>query len=245
MRNIFQTILLLALFLTASNAFAVKFANQFVEFELPAKWNCSLEGAEWVCQSTDEQRKRDAIIVLAAKLKGDQDSLEKYQEYLEKPRTFTAPNGKPVTSQPKYAHGMQINGQNWMDSIHLESEIPGFYTRYLATIKQDIGVLVTYSINKTKYQDYLQQFEDMIKSMKVFRKAGGVNTNPNTSLFAQNQLPGTFTGSTVFPDQQPTAAPASAKPKPKEEDNTMLLLLVGAVAVGFILYKRKKAQGGG
>ncbi len=57
----------LALSLFSTPSYAAKFANQFAEFELPPQWQCSLEGAEWVCQSTNEAKKRDAIIVLAAK----------------------------------------------------------------------------------------------------------------------------------------------------------------------------------
>ncbi|MBI2606202.1 MAG: hypothetical protein HYW49_09005 [Deltaproteobacteria bacterium] len=230
-------------FAAARNAHALKFSNQFVEFELPnMKWNCALEGAEWVCQSTDEQKKRDAIVVLAAKLKGEQDSLDKYQEYLNKARAFTGPGGKAMSSQPKYAKAAELNGQPWIDSLHLESEIPGFYTRYLATVKQDIGVLVTYSINKVKYQDYLGEFEGMVKSLKVFRKAGGVNTNTAQSIFQQGQLPGSFTAQNVFPDQQ--APPAADKPKKaaKQEDNTILFLIVIGAAVAYFIWKRKRGK---
>jgi hypothetical protein len=185
---------------------------------------------------------------MAAKLKGDQDTLEKYQEYLSKARIFNAPNGKSVSSQPKYAKVLQLNGHPWADSIHLESEIPGFYTRYLATVKQDIGVLVTYSINKAKYQEYLGQFEDMVKSLKVFRKQGGVNTNTGGSIFNQAQLPGAFTEQQVFPEgqgQQQAAGGGAAKGKQKQEGGAlMLILLAAAGGVGFIIYKKKQAGGG-
>ena len=232
-------LVLTALMMAAPSAHALKFANQFVEFELPnMKWTCALEGAEWVCQNQDEQKKRDAIVVLAAKLKGEQDSLEKYQEYLTKPRAFTGPGGKAMSSQPKYAKGLEINGQPWIDSLHLESEIPGFYTRYLATVKQDIGVLVTYSVNKNKYQDYLAEFDGMVKSLKVFRKAGGVNTNTNQSLFNQGAGMGNFQAQQVFPDQPKTDAPA--KTAKKEDDGMMLYLLIGAGAVAFFIWKKKR-----
>ncbi|MEW6056860.1 MAG: hypothetical protein AB1540_09615 [Bdellovibrionota bacterium] len=228
----------------ASSAHALKFTNQFVEFELPYKWNCSLEGAEWVCQSQDEQKRRDAIIVLAAKLKGDQDTLDKYQEYLMKPRAFAAPNGKSVTSQPKYTEVKQLNQHPWVVSLHLESEIPGFYTRYLATVKQDIGVLVTYSINKNKYQEYSTQFEDMVKSLKVFRKPGsGINTNVGQSIFAQAQMPGSFTQQSVFGEASPSPASTAAGTKPKNDggdDNLGMLALLGAVVVAFIIIKKRR-----
>src|SRR3954470_21227976 len=106
--------------LSAMPAHAAKFANQFVEFELPPQWNCNLEGAEWVCQSADEGKKRDAIIVLAAKLKGDQDSLDQYLRYLKAAKTYTSVAGKPVKSEMKYAKDVNLSGQAWVDALHLE-----------------------------------------------------------------------------------------------------------------------------
>src|SRR6478736_135221 len=190
-------------FLSPNTSWAAKFANQFTEFELPPQWQCNLEGAEWVCQNTDEAKKRDAIIVLAAKLKGDQDSLDQYLTYLKAAKTFSSVQGKPVKSEPKYAKTVNLNGQAWVDALHMESEIPGFYTRYLATVKQDIGVLVTYSINKNKYQQYLDDFDNMVKTLKVFRKSGGINVAPqNSNLFQNAQIPTNVGTETVFPGSQ-------------------------------------------
>src|SRR5687767_4895260 len=95
--------LIAALFsLLSSPVFAAKFANRFVEFELPPQWQCQLEGAECVCQSTNESKKREAIIILAAKLKGDQDSIDQYTAYLKSPKTYNSVQGKAVKSEPKY-----------------------------------------------------------------------------------------------------------------------------------------------
>lgn len=238
--------LALALLALAPPAHAAKFANQFVEFELPPQWECNLEGAEWVCQSTSEDRKRDAIIVLAAKLKGDQDSLDQYLAYLKAAKTYNSVQGKPVKSEPRYANTVNLNGQPWVDALHLESEIPGFYTRYLATVKQDIGVLVTYSINKAKYQEYLGDFETMVKTLKVFRKSGGINAAPaNTNLFANTQIPSGMTDTSVFPDtgvnpqggSDQAAAPA---PAPQSNDDLLIYGVILAALVGFILIRKKR-----
>ncbi|HRK03011.1 MAG TPA: hypothetical protein PLH57_10135 [Oligoflexia bacterium] len=245
--------LLFAFFLIVlpSNSHARKFTNQFVEFELPLKWDCVLEGAEWVCQSTDENKRKDAIVVLAAKLKGDQDNLEKYQEYLGKPRQFTPPSGKTVTSQPKYNRISQINSHSWVDALHMESEIPNFYTRYLATVKQDIGVLVTYSINKSKYQDYQTQFDELVKSIRVFRKQGsGINTNVAGSIFNTTQPLNTYTAQGVFGNQAQASpvpgAESEKKPAKSEGSDSDLLILIAIVAgVGGYIYLKKKRGGGG
>ena len=232
-----------ALLLNTPNAHAAKFANQFVEFELPPQWSCNLEGAEWVCQSADDTKKRDAIIVLAAKLKGDQDSIDQYLTYLKAAKTYTSVTGKPVKSEPKTGSTVNINGQPWVDALHLESEIPGFYTRYLATVKMDIGVLVTYSVNKAKYQSYLASFETMVKTLKVFRKPGAINTGggPNTSLFNNTTIPaGSVSDTSVFGN--PNAAPDAAPRQNGKGSSSMPMLLLGAGVIAFFLWRRKKSQ---
>ncbi len=238
-----KTLFLLFFLILSQSAFAARFANQFAEFELPPQWQCILEGAEWVCQSTNESKKKEAIIVLAAKLKGDQDSLDQYLTYLKAAKTYTSVQGKSVKSEPKYAKTVNLNGQPWVDALHLESEIPGFYTRYLATVKQDIGILVTYSIHKDKYQQYLDDFENMVRTLKAFRKAGGINVAPAAgNLFQNAQIPANLSTDTIFPGLQVQGG-SDNKAKKAEKDDTMLyLLLAGAAAVGFFIWKKRKGS---
>ncbi len=236
--------LALALALNSSSAFAAKFANQFAEFELPPQWQCNLEGAEWVCQSTNEGKKRDAIIVLAAKLKGDQDSLDQYLSYLKAAKTFTSVQNKAVKSEPRYSKTVNLNGHPWVDALHLESEIPGFYTRYLATVKQDIGVLVTYSINKNKYQQYLSEFENMVKTLKVFRKTGGINAAPpSADLFKTTHIPQQVQGDSVFPGSAPVASSEPENQPPKKNELPLPLIGVVAAAILFIIIRKRRSAG--
>ena len=230
--------------LLGPSAWAAKFANQFTEFELPPQWSCNLEGAEWVCQSADENKKRDAIIVLAAKLKGDQDSLDQYLEYLKTSKVFNSVDQKQIKSEAKYAKTVNINGQPWVDALHLESEIPGFYTRYLATVKADIGVLITYSINKSKYADYQRDFENMIKTLKVFRKPGqGLNAgSKDANLFDQTKIPGGVSDNSVFPGA--AIEGGSDQPKRAKKDELPAELIIGGAAlVAFLIWKKKKKGG--
>lgn len=228
--------------LAPTQSFAAKFANQFTEFELPPQWQCNLEGAEWVCQSTNEAKKKDAIIVLAAKLKGDQDSLDQYESYLKGSKSWTSIQGKPVKSEVKYAKMQAYGGQTWVDSLHLESEIPGFFTRYLATVKNDIGVLITYSVNKNKYQDYVNDFNNMIATLKVFRNPGQpINARPQDSNIFAAGIPTNVQPNSVF--QVAGGADATA-PRRKQDDGMMMYLLVGAAVVLFIVIKRRKSGGG-
>ncbi len=223
------------------SAHASKFANQFTEFELPPGWACNLEGAEWVCQNQDPAKRKEAIIVLAAKLKGDQDSLDQYLTYLKSTKTFTSVAGKPMKSEPRYAKTVNLSGHPWADALHLESEIPGFYTRYLATVKDDIGILVTYSIVKSKYQDYLKDFDTMVNTLKVFRKGGGINTKTEGSVMQAVTIPQGMTESTVFQGVNPNGAQEPAQKKSSGgKDDLMLYAIIGAAAVALIIIKKKK-----
>jgi len=224
-----------------STAHADKFTNQFCEFELPPKWECNLEGAEWVCQGKDIERRRDAIIILAAKLRGDQDSLDQYLTYLKQAKSFVYKN-QPVKSDSKYAKIDRINEHAWVDSLHLESELPGYYTRYLATIKEDIAVLVTYSVKADKYKTYLQDFENMIRTLRVFRRPGGINAGAQQNLFDKGKIPqGPVSVDTVFPG---AGEPDSGSKKPQASapflDDTTFYLLLGCGILAFLIWKRRR-----
>lgn len=225
---------------------ASKFANQFTEFELPPGWACTLEGAEWVCQSADPTKKKEAIIVLAAKLKGDQDSIDQYLTYLKATKTFTSVAGKPMKSEPRYAETKNFNGQPWVDALHLESEIPGFYTRYLATVKDDIGVLVTYSVSKAKFADYRQDFDNMVNTLKVFRKPGGINVadgpkgEPPTITIPTSISEGSIYPGGVDPKGGSDSSAQGQSGRRAGSDDTFLYVIVGAAIVAFVIMKKRK-----
>ncbi len=166
----FLKVSLLAIGFLGPGALAKTFTSQYCQFELPTGWQCALEGTEWVCQSVNKDRKREAIIILAAKIRGKQDSLEQYQAYLKKTKTFTLPDGKTQVSDPKYSKVTTVNSHRWVDSLHLASEVPGFYTRYMATVKEDLGVAVTFSVSKDHYDSYRNVFDRIIQTLRVFRQ---------------------------------------------------------------------------
>lgn len=239
-----RSLLTLALlsFMFLPSAHAVKFANQFTEFELPPGWQCNLEVAEWVCQSADPVKKKEAIIVLAAKLKGDQDSLDQYLTYLKATKSFTSVTSKAMKSEPKYAKTVNVNGHPWVDALHLESEIPGFFTRYFATVKDDIGVLVTYSVAKSKYPDYRKDFDNMINTLKVFRKSGGINVAPQTADLMKPNIPTNITADgSVFPGTvSPAGGVDTPAPAATESNDFMLYAIIGGAVLAFLIIKKKK-----
>ncbi len=228
-------------FFAISGAWAKRFNNEYLEFELPIGWECIKEGSEYVCQSTNEKRQKEAIIILAAKKRGESDSLEKYQEHLSQPKTFQPPGELSQVSEPKVNKVIKINGHPWVDALHLASEIPGFYTRYLATVKSDIGVAVTFSVAKDFYSTYQAVFEKVIQTLRVIRnpnkklakirlKEGQGLEGPDTLFVPESGLFG--------PDKRP---PTQGKISSEESGDFSLILIIVLIAgVGFIIIRKKK-----
>lgn len=156
--------------LVSSNLHAKRFSSKYCEFELPAGWDCALEGSEYVCQSENADRKKESIIILAAKIRGEQDTLDQYMAYLKKTKEYNLPGGKKQISEAKNTKMTSINDHQWVDALHLASEVPGFYTRYLATVKEDLGVAVTFSVSKDLYTTYQPIMDKLVSTLRVFRQ---------------------------------------------------------------------------
>ncbi len=236
----FSRLFIVFTLITASNAWAKRFANQFCEFELPQGWVCALEGSEWVCQSETEERKKEAIIILAAKVRGEQDSLDEYQAYLKKGKSYQLPGGKVQVSEAKYTKMSDVNGQQWVDALHLASEVPGFYTRYLATVKEDLGVAVTFSVAKDLYSTYQGLFDKVVSTLRVFRQK---KTDLADVKVGDGSGEANLADATFIPDSDKVdISVTKTKERPATEgDDTMLYAAgLGILVVVAVLLKKKK-----
>ncbi len=152
------------------------FRNAYVSFELPEKWNCSLEQTEWVCRTNDPGL-AEAIIVLTAKEVGPQDALPGYESHLKQARTIVSRTGSSVQSTVYKVEQKKIANHVWIDGMHFSSEVYNFYTRYLATTKDKIAVLVTFSAHKLHYTKYSGDFFRAIESLRVIAMRSTMNGN--------------------------------------------------------------------
>ena len=229
---------LISFFAPESNAKI--FRNAYVQFELPEQWNCNPEGTEWVCSSTNKIDSKESIIILTAKEVGPQDSFSAYQNYLKSPKVMRLPNGKSSTSQVKNVRIRKINDHQWVDSLHLSSEIPGYYTRYVATIKDKLAILVSLSAHSSHYTRYSNDFFKAVESLRVVASKDILTPRVLAPLKPGTEAYGTGIA-TALPPEGDTDAPL-----PEEENSSQsgsyatyggiaLLLL----AIGFYLFLKK------
>lgn len=215
------------------------FRNAYISFELPPTWNCSLEQTEWVCRSESSKEAKEAIIILTAKEVGPTDSLPLYETHLNSPITLNLKTGGTSESKVVYkAKTVQINDQNWIDGLHMGSEVTNYFTRYLATIKGRIAVLVTFSAHKQFYTKYSQDFFKAVMSLRVIETKNLAN-NPELRPGAGTLGPGSFQNS--MPADM--ANPEDMNPGGKGSNKTLLLgiaLILAAAGVYIFLKKKRK-----
>ncbi len=180
-------------FIVIQPAQAKLFKNSYIEFQLPHKWTCQLRNTVWVCRyklsarckkSTGKvcrkqiRKSKEAVIIFTAREASQVDSLKVYFDTLKDFRKVKKSSGKSSQSKVIHIKTVNIKKHKWVDGMHQGSEIPHYYTRYLATVKGNIAVLVTFSAHKLFYTGYSNQFFRAINSLDIIAsKASGIRKN--------------------------------------------------------------------
>jgi len=219
-------------------ASAKLFQNSYVSFELPPNWDCKLDGTEYVCINSYAKQAKEAIIILTAKEVGPTDSYSAYAQHLKTPRTPSDRAGKMVPSKVLNSSERQIDGHKWMDGMHMGREIASYYPRYLATIKERLAILVTFSAHKDHYTKYSNDFLKAVSSLRVIATRTLLEPRP---ALAQGPSVGEQVGSGI-----PTLidTPATLPPEPKDNDFTMKLIALAVLvgAVGIFLWRKSQKR---
>ena len=232
--------LLLLLLLACGMAHAKRFRNAYVSFELPPNWNCKLEGSEWVCENDFSGKTKEAIIILTAKEVGPTDTLAAYLAHLQVPRTIIGRGGAQTKSQIIHVKERMIGNQMWIDGMHLGSEVGPYFTRYLATIKDKISILITFSAHKEHFTKYSNDFIKAVESLRVVAskdtlgdRGGVVDKGPGL-----NETFGTETGSGGMTPYPSEVLPPENRGGPRKKYMDWLFMAVIVGAIGGYLYLR-------
>jgi hypothetical protein len=225
-------------FLTSLSSHAELFRSAYVSFELPQNWKCDLEGTEWICTSKFAKETKEAIIVLTAKEVGPQDSLMAYEDELKNPRRLNNMTDGPLSKVVQAPKRRQIANHLWIDAIHLSSEVPNYYTRYVATIKDRLAITVTFSAFKTQYTKYSADFIKAIDSMRAVAAKDILGSKPILSAPGGGESMGTNVGGPIGPG---IGAPGVLPSEPKSKDNTITYVAIALIvlAAGMLLWRKK------
>ncbi len=194
------------------NAQSRTFKNAYISFEMQDNWKCGLEQTEWVCRAEDPQEGKEAVIILTAKEKGPTDTFPQYETHMNNSINTITRNGLSLVSTVKYkAQTTNINGLPWLDGLHADSEVQNYFTRYMATIKDQIAILVTFNAHNKLYAKHSANFNKTIQSLKVVATKD-LLSRPETGplrtgeMFGPNGATGGSGTSDLLASEEPTAS---------------------------------------
>ena len=137
-----------------------------VDLHLDASWRCGFEKDATVCRPTDTQSELVKVILWTAKDAGPNDSLESYRQHMKQSRKVRL-RLKHIASTPLWNKLVSINGVDWVDAAQANSEIAGYTTRYLATVKDSLAIVVTFSARKEIFEDFQKEIQPIIDHLEI------------------------------------------------------------------------------
>jgi hypothetical protein len=120
------------------------------------------------CFSNLPEQEKEAVIVMAGKIAGPNDNLKNFLTFLSQPKRLDM-GGKVTYSKVVYVHQTKINGFEWADALHSESEVREFMTRYLATDADGIGILVSFTVREKLLDKYSGIYMKTIQSIRPIK----------------------------------------------------------------------------
>jgi len=146
--------------LSAPLASASKHADSSLSFEVPDRWSCEKEKAEWVCHFTANPKA--GFMVIAAKTSGPEDALDKYLNYLSHPKNLNSARGLV-----QFAKIETIGAKQYVGALHWQSELPGFFTQYFAGKSENVAVLATVSAKKEFLEAATSDLREVVRSLNL------------------------------------------------------------------------------
>jgi len=214
--------------------------TQYLTFEEPPGWRCELSSGVYICQSSQEAERTESLILVFAAPMSEWDSLSNYENYLNQSKVVLDENDKPINSKVTFVRRRNVNGVDWIDSLQQNSELVGFWTRYVATVQKPLAILVTYVVSNQKYADLTPSFERMVASLK-----------PVTDFkFVQNRsdlvMPGTELGGILKGQIQKRLQKKPAiQSEPLEKGsnaNSVLIIIITVLVAGAVLTLRRRKK---
>ena len=173
---------------------------------------------------------------------GPTDSFEAYTQHLNSPQMVAHQNSATTASRVVYPpKQVKINDQTWIDGLQLGSEVQNYFTRYLATIKDRISVLVTLSAHKNFYTKYSQDFFKAVQSLRVIATKNLLAKPEMGPLRPGGETLGAPIGAAMPADMAGTeVAPNAGGGKNNTKTLFLGIAIALAVLAGYVLMKMKK-----
>jgi hypothetical protein len=152
--------------LTGWSSAAKTLDTSYLNLNVPDSWVCENLKPDWICRPVDNRMIHTATLVLTAKVAGPEDTLTAIEQQMKTPRTMTGSNRTPITSQLKWVKEVKLAGWDWIEALHANRELEGFFTYYLATVTSRLIILVNLSFQQNLAKDYQPILEELRRSVR-------------------------------------------------------------------------------
>ncbi len=137
----------------ASFANANTFRSSYIEFQYPDDWRCNQDQKLWICRPASEASKSRSLLAILAKKDSLRRSEEEMKIQLSAPiETQDGAGNKAMSTVVKNLSNFSVHGQKWQSVLHLNSEMPGFYTQYLFASKNDLYILLSLTYETSLFE---------------------------------------------------------------------------------------------
>jgi hypothetical protein len=123
-----------------------------------------------VCLRAARHPPYSAIAIIAIKERGADDNLMAYEDHLRQSRQLSDKTGSGGASVVSYVKRVRLGHAEWVEALHLGSEVPNYDTYYLATTTSHLGILVTMSVHHDHQSTYVRQLTEMMSSLNLYQK---------------------------------------------------------------------------
>jgi hypothetical protein len=140
------------------------------DMTLPKDWSCELEGSEVVCNPRGKAQEK-AILIAAMKFRNPEvDTIGAYKSHLQKIKSTILPDGTEMRSKVERVGEIVLDDRTWIDATHFVSEVPGFRTRYLASLTTQVGIAITFSTREDSYEIYGPILDKIVNSINIYQR---------------------------------------------------------------------------
>ena len=158
-----------------------------LSLSIPNSWTCQVAQENFICLDDSTKAQRNSAIVVNYKPKSAKDSLAVYKDHLSRPRPLKQ-DEVSFLSQPKGTKEMIINGQTWVEGIHLGSEIPDYYTHYYATSTENYAILISFSAHHSTYNTVMPLLSQTVQSFRLSPDFVIPGTNPGANQSVEREF---------------------------------------------------------
>jgi hypothetical protein len=159
-----------------------------LKMALTSDWKCTFYQEDWLCLNEKKPKPHVSGVIIRVSKKTADDELANYEFQLSNPKQLVL-DGQRTMSTVKKVKRVNIHGLQWVEGVHVGSEIADWWTHYYSTTTGDVAVTVAISAHPDFYPAGIIEHTNMINSFQIQNAAKSSNILASVKNLTQSVLP--------------------------------------------------------